>query len=316
MDGEGKMLANLKDWQIFLEVAALKSISKASESLYISQPALSTRLKRLEEELGVALFERSWEGVRLSKEGEYFLPYAVQILQLMDDASNVMTASTENRLKTFNEVINDSCEMRVGIDPWLLPIIMPRLQKILQQYYPNQSLKIITQPSLVLKSLLRYGGLDLCFFYTINDKENQGVIYQYLYDDPAVALFKPIKDKQEFDEFVFSDIGKTTPFVLFDNPTLNHHSDVTKKIAEKFCIEKYHIVNNIYVCLSLINSGAAWTILPQSSSEEVMKTFPHIIENIKIESLSNKLPNVMVTIGIEQRSKGDIVQVYRAFINT
>ncbi len=68
----------------FYEVAELKSISKVSTNLHISQPALSHQLFKLEKDLGVKLLERSNRGVNLTSKGEILYNYAKKILVLHD----------------------------------------------------------------------------------------------------------------------------------------------------------------------------------------------------------------------------------------
>ena len=67
---------NISQIKYVLEVAKSSSISKAATRLYISQPALSTSIKELEEELGIVLFERTSKGIRLTDEGREFVSYA------------------------------------------------------------------------------------------------------------------------------------------------------------------------------------------------------------------------------------------------
>lgn len=69
----------LEDFKYIEEIARTKSINKAAENLYLSQPYLSSTLKELEKELGIVLFDRSRQGVRLTDTGIHFLKYADQI---------------------------------------------------------------------------------------------------------------------------------------------------------------------------------------------------------------------------------------------
>jgi len=64
------MEQNLSSYRIFYAVANTGNISKAAKELYISQPAISKSVKKLEENIGVKLFERSSRGVVLTSEGE------------------------------------------------------------------------------------------------------------------------------------------------------------------------------------------------------------------------------------------------------
>lgn len=63
----------------FITVAETKSINKAAEKLYVSQPSLTNAIKELEKELGITLFFRSGKGAALTNDGAEFMPYAKQI---------------------------------------------------------------------------------------------------------------------------------------------------------------------------------------------------------------------------------------------
>ena len=66
----------------FYEVAELKSISKVSNNLHISQPALSHQLSSLEKELGVKILERSNKGVKLTDKGKILYNYSKEMIKL------------------------------------------------------------------------------------------------------------------------------------------------------------------------------------------------------------------------------------------
>ncbi len=77
------MEQNLSSYRIFYAVANTENISRAAKELYISQPAISKSIQKLEENLGVKLFERSSRGVTLTPEGELLYTH-VKSMRLPD----------------------------------------------------------------------------------------------------------------------------------------------------------------------------------------------------------------------------------------
>jgi DNA-binding transcriptional LysR family regulator len=82
------MTQNLSSYRIFYSVAECGNISKAANELYISQPAISKSIRKLEDSLGVTLFVRSSRGVTLTEEGMLLFEHvksAFEMLQLGED---------------------------------------------------------------------------------------------------------------------------------------------------------------------------------------------------------------------------------------
>lgn len=75
--------------QYFVAIAEGKTVHEAAAEFYITQPALSRSIQKLEEELGIRLFERSTMNLQLTPQGKVILPIAKQILYLMEDMHSV-----------------------------------------------------------------------------------------------------------------------------------------------------------------------------------------------------------------------------------
>lgn len=86
---------NLGDIRLFVEAAALGSLSAAGRKLYLSPAAASARLVRLEAALGVQLFERTTRSLRLTDEGRTYLAHCQHALQTLDDAHAALHAGRE-----------------------------------------------------------------------------------------------------------------------------------------------------------------------------------------------------------------------------
>ncbi|HJH24891.1 MAG TPA: LysR family transcriptional regulator [Paenalcaligenes hominis] len=282
------MIIGLRELRFFLEIVALKSISKAAESLHITQPALSTKIKKLEQTLGFTLFERNWEGVQLTTKGGYFLPYAVQLLQSMEDATTVLNQDNGNAMQTFTEVINDSQRLRIGIDGWLLPYVLPRLYKVLTADTTEHGLKIVTQPSLVLKTLVSHSCLDLAFFYSVDPSEDKAIRALPLYEDEMILLCHQSHALLHSPIEHLSNVINNLPFILFDNPTLSHHSQITKRITDLFKIQHFHVVDDLYTAFSLISHNLAFTILTATCALHLQNH--SIFSSIAVKPLGNYLP--------------------------
>lgn len=81
---------NISQLQYFCKLAELQHYTKAAEQLYITQPTLSNSIARLEEELGVPLFEKSGRNVRLTKYGKEFNKYATKALNALHEGSDIL----------------------------------------------------------------------------------------------------------------------------------------------------------------------------------------------------------------------------------
>jgi len=120
------------NYEYFLEIVKQKNISRAASKLFISQPALSNYLKRLELKLGAVLFEPNTQPLKLTYAGERYLNYINKYI--------IMKTEFKNELYEINT--KQRGKIRVGISPWkssyVLPAILPEFSKL------NPNIEIIT----------------------------------------------------------------------------------------------------------------------------------------------------------------------------
>ena len=144
---------NIRDLEYLLNVADLGHFGKAADACFVSQPALSMQIKKLEEDLGVQLIERTSKSALLTDHGMMITERARQILDLTKDIKDLAKSSKD----TF------SGKIRIGIfptlAPYLLPVIIPKLSKI----YPKLSFYLIEEKTAALIEQLRKGQLDAAF---------------------------------------------------------------------------------------------------------------------------------------------------------
>ena len=146
-------------YRIFYVVANNGNITKASEELSISQPAISKSIKNLEEQLGGQLFVRTKRGVILTEEGREFYNYIKHAMEYISSAEN-----------KFTELINlETGHIRIGIGTTLTKqFLLPYLEEF-HKLYPNINIEIITNLSSELIPKLRNGLIDIVIFNITSD---------------------------------------------------------------------------------------------------------------------------------------------------
>ena len=147
-------------YRIFYIVANNKNITKSSEELNISQPAISKTIKNLEEQLGGQLFVRTKRGVILTEEGKVFYNYIKQAIEYISNAEN-----------KFTELINlETGCIKIGISSTLAKkFLLPYLEKF-HKLCPKIDIQIITNVSSELFSKLRNGLIDIIIL-NLNEKD-------------------------------------------------------------------------------------------------------------------------------------------------
>jgi len=145
------MEQHLAQYRIFFEVAKAGSISKAAKLLYISQPAISKSILRLEENLEIALFTRTSKGVSLTPEGQIFYEYLQNAFSAIE-AGEIHLA----KIKQFN-----IGKITIGTSNTLCKyILLPYLNKFMKEN-PHTMVSIFTQSSDKTSLLLSENKIDI-----------------------------------------------------------------------------------------------------------------------------------------------------------
>ncbi len=145
--------------QYFESVARLNNFTKAAEELHVAQPTITAAIKRMEEELGVALFVRDKRNVMLTCEGEIFLEDVKDILTRLDCAVAEIQEIAAGREWTVN----------IGIVPISGSRLMAILYKEFAEKYPQVRYKILEVGSYGVMEAINAGELDLGFLVLRDD---------------------------------------------------------------------------------------------------------------------------------------------------
>lgn len=291
----------------FLVVAQEKSISKAAQRLHVTQPTLSMRIRKLEEGLGFQLIERNWNGVQLTKQGYYFLPYATQLLHDLSNALTVVTdESSENFRVSFHEVTKDN-KLLIGIDPWLTPLFVKNILTILQSEYEDVEYNIITRSTTIIKELLTLNIIHIGIYYTDIIKKVSDNILSI--EDELVLIYCTNGGLKIEDDL--SNIDKLTdkPFILFDNPILVSHRTFTSELIKTFQPTSFRVVDDIRIMIEMIAIDSGFTVVPKSSIYDYEK---QIVQNeypIALIPLGDKVINTKLLIEFSQDSNLHVKEI-------
>lgn len=189
------MNINLELYRIFYVVAKNNHMTKASEELFISQPAISQAIKKLENQMGGTLFLRSNKGMELTEEGKMLYEYIKGALELIDNA--------ENEFTSFKDLSKG--EIKIGCSTTLTKIILLDALKDFHLDYPNINIKIENNLTSHLINELKLGKLDFVIFNESNVKETnlklqkikelkQGFIYNPDYFKDEISTFEELNN--------------------------------------------------------------------------------------------------------------------------
>jgi LysR family hydrogen peroxide-inducible transcriptional activator len=162
---------NLRDLQYLVAVAEHRHFGKAAEACFVSQPTLSTQLKKLEKELGVELVERNPRHVLLTDAGERIVERAKRILAETDDIRSIARRAQDP----------EAGSVRLGIFPTLAPYLLPHVVPKVHARFPHLELLLVEEKTEVVLRRLRDGSLD------------------------AGVLALPVPDDQLHEEYLFAE---------------------------------------------------------------------------------------------------------------
>lgn len=157
---------NLELYKVFCRVAAAGSILKASEELYISQPAVSRSIKQLEDEIGCRLFARSSRGVRLTDQGEILYRFARQAITLLKTG--------EKKISEYENL--ESGEVIVGVSDTLCKYYLTPYLNEFNSRHPNIRIQIRCYNTPETVKLLKEGQVDIAIITSLTNEENLTLI--------------------------------------------------------------------------------------------------------------------------------------------
>ncbi|GLB28385.1 LysR family transcriptional regulator [Lacrimispora amygdalina] len=263
---------DLKQLEAFVYVAKLNSFSKAADTIYLSQPTISSHINALEKELGTQLLIRSTKEVYPTKSGLDFFVYAQNMLALRDEA--------------IHSVAQGGCSIKGEISLLASSVpaqyLLPSLIAAFQKSYPDILFKVRQSDSEQVGKLLSNCIYDFGITGT-KLSGNKFVQVPFYHDTLVLAVPACYSTPQNLSPETLKKLLRTQPFIMRED------GSGTKKELENFLLhlnltlEHLNTVccfNNTHGVLQAVSSGAGISFVSRAST--AMYTQMGLIKTIEL----------------------------------
>lgn len=232
----------------FQMVSRLNSITKAAYFLHISQPSVTVSIHKLEEELGVTLFDRSQKQLTLTAEGQIYLQRVDDILTRVHDSVLEM--------KDYRTIQKGS--IKIGITPTMGAILFPYIFTKFQQAYPNVDVTIVEVGSLTVRSQLEKGELDIGILIISNIPPHLETTF--ISSGQLVVCLPPNHPLGKFSSIPFAKLS-SQQFILFNEDTYSRQLILEECRKHQFTPQVIFSSSQIETILGLVEQGAGISFL-------------------------------------------------------
>jgi DNA-binding transcriptional LysR family regulator len=244
--------------EAFVETARRGSVSRAADALFVTQPALTARLKTLERELGTPLFVRTGRGVRLSEAGRSFLPYAQRALGAVAEGRQLLAEVSRG----------GAGQLALGAAPAVGTYVLPAILQRFHAAYPNVQLSVRTGHSEEVLELVLREEVEVGLVRALRHPEIQSIP---LYEDELVLVTTPEHRFAAQDEVVVEELGGEQ-LILFDRTSSYH--DLTAAFFREAGVVPRGVMelDNIDATKKMVRQGLGVALLPYTAVAEELSS--------------------------------------------
>lgn len=231
-----------RDWLILQVLYAQKNITKAAQTLFISQPALTARLQQIEKEFGVKIVHRTSKGIHFTPQGEYLVKSSAEVLLKLRKIKENVT----NLDKTV------AGTLRLGASSYLTMYVLPPLLKLFKQQYPDVEFKVTTTWSKDVFSLVYSQQVHFGFVSSDYGWQDQK---QLLFTEPVYAA--------SLQEIILDNLPSL--------PRIDYQSDtLIRSMIDKWWRETFTQpptvsmeVDKLATCKEMVKHGLGYGLMPK-----------------------------------------------------
>ncbi|MBG6040536.1 LysR family transcriptional regulator [Proteus mirabilis] len=267
----------------FIEVVQLNGFSRAADALFITQPAISRSIKKLEDELGTVLLIREVDGVKLTDDGAILYEHAKQILA---------------QFNSMNKALNDKDEpltgaLNVGLPPVIASTYFADIIMAFSSRHPNVELKIFELGTKQMEDAMLEGTVETAaVMLPFNDKDFELTIFSEDHLMLLVAQSHPLaKDKKvNFKQLI------TERFIFFSEDF--RINDLVRSACGIYNTEPQIVgrSNHLDLIIAMVKAGVGITLLPNSMCNK----YP--IDNLVVIPIASPRLSYQLALATNQNS--------------
>jgi LysR family hydrogen peroxide-inducible transcriptional activator len=252
----------LTELKYIVAVARAKHFGHAAESCFVAQPTLSVAIKKLEDELGVTLFERGGSEVSVTPVGAQIVAQAERVLE--------QTAAIKELAKQNKDPL--AGPLRLGVIYTIGPYLLPPLVKNLIDNVPQMPLVLQENFTVKLLELLRQGELDAAIMAL--PLPDHGMLMQTLYDEPFVVATPRTHPWSKRREIPADDLKAETMLLLgsghcFRDQVLEVCPEMARFSSPGNGMQRTFEGSSLETIRHMVASGIGLTVLPRASVRDM-----------------------------------------------
>ncbi|MEH6458139.1 MAG: LysR family transcriptional regulator [Cocleimonas sp.] len=271
---------DIQSLQAFIEVARKGSFSQASETLFITQPAISKRIAALEIDLGTKLFNRISRKVTLTDAGKKLLPKAKELVGELNDLRRYATS--------LSDEING--DLLIGTSHHVSMHRLPPILKEYRQLYSDVHLDMTFDESDIMCKLVERGEIELAIVTlpkTLPDSLDKQVLWVdslHLVVGPDHPLLQQElqQSKTKQSKISLAQLSEY-PCVLPSETTETYRVINRQMESAGLALNVQMTNNNLDTLKMLVGAGLGWTLLPKTLLDESVREIVLDKQNIVFE---------------------------------
>ncbi|HWQ75056.1 MAG TPA: LysR family transcriptional regulator [Syntrophomonas sp.] len=284
----------LEQLSYLIAVHEYESISQAAERIHISQPALSSAISKLEDELGVVLLTRTTSGVRLTEIAELIVDKAIEVLNLVDDITSIAQ--------------NNSAELNGNISVATIPSVNITVMPDILTTFKNNNPKV--------NIFIKVGESNNILQDIETGKANLGIIY----NTDAFRQSKDMNSKELFSDQYVIITGKNNPHFDVKSgsisleqaltlPILLYNTEYITNCGISSLLRKYgnfnvsYRVDNLEMMKKILSQGDSIAFVPSFVADKFIQS-----TNIKTILINDTVLNVSIVLIWSKRHHLSLVE--------